>query len=153
MAYNEFSNTAGKNLEKALSFVGFNWHNGSCSIDTTGTNKDKLEGTDFEIMGVRCDATANPEKSQTQWNTEKSVVINLDNTDNITVRFGIRTGNGVVEFETPVLVFLFESYNAKFLYSKFDVFSEALLAQFSELVDEGMDIYWDFIDSHPQYEV
>jgi hypothetical protein len=102
-------------------------------------------------MGVRCDVTANPEKSQTQWNMEKSVVINLDNTDEITVRFGIRTGNGVVEFETPVLVFLFESWNTTFLYSKIDIFSEALLAQFSELVDEGMDVYWDFIDAHPQY--
>ena len=153
--YEEFERTSGQNLEKAMSFVAYNWKNnkGSLAVNTTGTEKDTDEGTDFEILGVRCDSTCNPEKNYTEWIPEKSVRINLNDDDNVVVRFGIRTGNGVVEFETPVLVFLFQSKNARYLYSKLDIFCDKLSKNFSRLIDVGMDAYWDYIDAHPQYEI
>lgn len=153
--YEEFERTSGQNLEKAISFVAYNWKNskGNLAVDTTGTSKDTEEGTDFEILGVRCDITCNPEKTHTEWLPEKSVKVKLDDVDNVTVRFGMRTANGVVEFETPVLIFLFQSKNARYLYSKFDIFCDELLKNFSNLIDVGMDVYWDYIDAHPQYEI
>ena len=149
---NFISEKDGAMLERTCGFVCKKWSKrDSDVVDTTGTSKDKLEGTDSEIYGVRCYFTLNPEKNNTEWVEDISISIPFADFANADVKIGIRTGNGVVKFNVPVLV-LFVKGNPYLLSKYNEEFANSLLEKFDEVVDKGMEAYWDFIDAHPEYE-
>lgn len=147
--YSFMSDKDGKVLEDA---VAFSFRKGIATgfVDTTGTNKDFYDGTDFEIYGVPGDITCNPNKSNTHWIETSQITVPFNGFD-AEVCFGIRTGNGRVEFKVPVLVFLVRG-DMRNISNHVDNFASALIEKMDDIIDCGQDIYWNFIDSHPQYE-
>lgn len=136
----------GKDLEEVMSFYLTRWSEGNNGFkDTTNTDKDFYEGTDAVVYGVPVDFTANPYKNNTSV-FDFSSIISFSGHD-VTIKFGVRTGNGFVNFETPTLVIFVEDLS-KSMQRDIDEFGEAFFREIDNLLDTGFDLYWSFVDSY-----
>lgn len=123
----EFEDTI---VEKIGIFSIKTWKGGFKS--TVHTLLDSHAGTDFILLGVPMDVTLSYDLS-TYTKTITRIEYEFGG-----ITFGIRYGNGVVKFETPVLVLGFDIVIPKqYLARAVDEISH----EFHEILETGMDLY------------
>lgn len=109
--------------------------------ETTGTAADLFEGTDCKIWGLPTDFTYNFTNKDHMTVLKNSV----DLFCGVRVKFGVRTGNGHADFDTPVLVIGFECDSA-WLRAMWENIFDDIRKNFEEIINVGQDQYWDFVD-------
>ena len=128
----EFEDTI---VEKIGTFSINTWKGGFKS--TINTLLDTHGGTDFILLGVPMDVTLNYASKNY---TKKISRIEFGFGG---VTFGVRYGNGVVKFDTPVLVLGFDVVIPnQYLVQAIDEISH----NFSEILNAGMDAYFDTVE-------
>lgn len=163
MARNGYSNvfhmSLGHTLESELidTFATF-FYKGNSKVDRSvfrfaTVEEDKFFGTDAFMYGLPVDFTRNIKgKNHT---TILDASVDLPGVGKVT--FGIRTGNGRVKFETPVLVIgvnlntgseddggFIEGSMLKFSLSHL---IDAVKKQVQQIIDIGSGAYWDYCDA------
>jgi len=104
------------------------------SVKFSTRKQDLFEGTDLFVVGIPIDVTMNfAQKNNTQKLGEMDV-------DGISIDFGVRIGNGNVDFKTPVLVLGVESA-AGIGRSNLWVVIETVKSNIKEILNKGMDKY------------
>ena len=102
----------------------------------TTVKEDLYEGTDCKVLDVPIDITVNFSGKNRTWRSRTEIILDL-----CTIKFGVRYGNGKVDFEEPVLVIGVESHIdiRTFMGNIID----SVKKQISKILDTGMDIYID----------
>lgn len=115
-------------------------------VVTSGTEKDKFEGTDAIIWGIPCDFTYNY--------SSKDHMVKLPGTVSIfggtEVKFGVRTGNsyrGYKKFKTPVLVIGIDIDNDSVLGTWMNNIVNSFAKNIEEILNVGQSAYWDWCDA------
>ncbi|MCL1839652.1 hypothetical protein FWF89_01460 [Candidatus Saccharibacteria bacterium] len=105
------------------------------------SQEDRELGTDAFIYGLPCDFTCNFAGK----NHMIDLHINVDLPGIGLVRFGVRTGNGRVKFETPVLVIGIETegyFSKSFIPNIIDSISHKI----DDIINVGQEAYWNCCD-------
>jgi hypothetical protein len=105
--------------------------------------EDKEFGTDAFIWGVPCDFTCN--FAGKNYTTDLQVSVKLPGVG--AVRFGVRTGNGVIKFETPVLVIGIESLDGYLYKNAIRQIIDSVRRKIDDVIEVGQDAYWNWVDA------
>lgn len=118
-------------------------------VNCTGTAKDKLQGTDYEVFGVPTDITSYFDGKDHMDELPGSIPLRDDRQAIIaTIRFGFRTGNSHVSFAKPVLVIGIDSNPRKWRSIGYvNLVSNALNRQMKTIIDHGQDEFWQKCDA------
>ena len=146
--------SAGEKLE-AMSVELFEEEYGINAVKyNVGSSKDLYEGNDLELFRIPLDITMNPNKDHTEW-SKKITRIPFMGFNGIAIKWGVRTGNshkGFTRFETPVLVMQVDGIPSnQFFFNYMVNIKSAIKKNLREIVDNGMDFYYNFMDEHPEY--
>ncbi len=144
--YNVYSIPTGNQLEGELKDVFYHHFTKKSGIVTktefrwATKEEDRKLGTDAFIYGLPCDFTCNFAGKDHMTALETNVPLPGIGT----VRFGVRTGNRHVQFDTPVLVIGVDAgYLRKgFIRTVIDAFSDKV----AEIIETGQDAYWNYCD-------
>lgn len=109
--------------------------------------KDKEEGTDLEIDGLRIDLTTNfDNKDYMPFITDTNIPI-CDNLYDETFKIGIRHGNshkGYTAFPEPVIVIGFNIDNNRLYEQNADEISKCIAKNIDEIIGISLDIYDEY---------
>jgi len=112
-------------------------------VDIHGTSMDMDEGTDMILYGVRMDpTTAMSTKDHMRLLDVEFPLPRL----NLSIRFGIRTGNshcGFTPFPEPVLVFGYDSSSTRW---GVEAVAAEVAGCIDRIIDTGIDLYYSYID-------
>lgn len=124
--------------EKIGSFSAKTWGNGSFTLSSM--NADQYKGTDFTLLGIPVDVTLNFDGKKHMRHISTTLDTNI-----CKVNFGIRYGNGRVQFDNPVLVigFNFASITKNNVNCLVDICSSSL----QNILETGMDLYLDAVEA------
>jgi len=130
----------GSEFEKTFAVLLKDVYRDDPSIESViGTELDTKQGTDFLFYGVPVDVTLKPIEEK----GFASELYSYSLSNEVTLHYGIRTGNAVDDFETPVLVIRAEC--------NYDLYWERVLLQLKRnlktIMDEGCDLYWEAADA------
>lgn len=107
----------------------------------TGTLSDYYGGTDLEIMGVPVDVTYYFKGK------DHTVILPSEvETPVSTIKYGVRTGNGHVKFQQPVLVIGVDEEDS-FIRMFLERLAECVKHMARKILETGFDAYWDYLDS------
>jgi hypothetical protein len=150
-----FRMSSGHTLETELidTFATF-FHKSTGKVDRSvfrfsTKEEDKFFGTDAFMYGLPVDFTCNMMgKNHT---TILDVSVELLGIGRIS--FGVRTGNGRIKFETPVLVIGVDADTengdiSHILKTSLGRLTDAVMKQAQAIVDVGSDAYWNYCDNN-----
>ena len=116
---------------------------GNDTIKFATTQQDRYEGTDLFVLGIPTDFTlAFADKNKTRKLGDMVL-------DGVTVDFGVRFGNGKSVFQTPVLVMGVKTALG-ITRTNMWVALEAIKSNIQEILDTGMDKYFDATEAFGQ---
>ena len=110
------------------------WGIGAFKFSTL--KQDKFEGTDFTVLGVPMDITLNYEAKKRMIPVSRTLTYG-----NLSVQFGVKTGNVRKRFETPVLVLGFSSLWNVTKDNMWLIIDE-IKNNLQEILEVGMDEYF-----------
>lgn len=111
--------------------------------DVRGTDEDILRGTDYIINTCRVDFTMYFQGKDNVIQLPEVIALKNSGVD---LKLGIRTGNGKVKFEEPVLVIGIDLIPSVYRYLE-----ERISEDIEKISDTLLDIMEDFYDLYPNY--
>jgi len=106
--------------------------------------EDKFFGTDAFFYGLPVDFTCN--FSGKNHMEDLQVSVELPKIGKI--KFGVRTGNGKIRFDMPVLVIGVETNDGYLAKSAIGRVTCAVRAQLQKIIDVGTNNYWEYCDAN-----
>ena len=144
MAMNEryFFETSGYEFESEMAdfltlFARGEWGNSAVKFSTA--RQDRFEGTDIFVLGIPIDITLDFAGKN---KTKKLGTIKLDG---VTIDLGVRFGNGVAKFKTPVLVIGAETAGGITNHNMW-ITLDIIKANIIKILDMGMDKYFQVVE-------
>jgi hypothetical protein len=114
-------------------------------VSTIDSDLDKFFGTDAIFDDIRIDFTSDfSNKDHMKFVSKNSIKTRFGN-----IMFGVRTGNNVAEFDEPVVVVGIDMF-AGAMRTNMDAFFEAVQKNATEIMDNIVNVFFDFLDSQEQ---
>lgn len=137
----------GRNFEQnVLRFLRENESTGKYLEDTTDTEADAYEGTDFRFAGMPVDTTLFMDgKDNTVILDEDAVQLS----EECTVSYGIRFGNCHGSFKKPVLLIGFKAMQHKEYQQKGARCLRMIESNIQQLLCYGLGLYNSYMATHP----